>query len=89
MHNERELKDFDYWKIPRPSHDVHGADSPEHPISENLKGVNPRNWRQEGNQLIADTDMGPLVQTIPVDYLLEGTDDHGLPKFRKVVYSSN
>jgi hypothetical protein len=87
MFNDRELKDFDYWKIPRPSRDSHGTDSLDNPISNNLRSVNPRNWRQEGNLLKADTDMGPLVQTIPVDYLLDGTDERGLPKFKKVEYS--
>jgi len=89
MYNERELKDFDYWKIPRPTHDFHGTDSLESPISTNLKSIRPRNWRQQGNQLIADTEMGSLVQTIPVDYLLDGVDTNGLPKFKKVVYSNN
>jgi hypothetical protein len=89
MYDEKTLKDFDYWKIPRPSHDAHGTDSLEKPISEQLRSVKPRNWRQQGNQLIADTDWGPLVQTIPVDYLLDGTDERGLPKFKKVSYSNN
>jgi hypothetical protein len=88
MYNDKELKDFDYWKIPRPAHDSHGTDSLENPISGNLKSVNPRNWRQQGNLLKADTDMGELVQTIPMDYLLDGTDEKGLPRFKKVVLSN-
>lgn len=88
MYNDRELKDFDYWKIPRPSHNEHGADSLSEPISKQLRGVNPRNWRQEGNLLKADTDFGPLVQTIPTNYLLDGTGSNGLPKFRKVILSN-
>lgn len=84
MYNDRELKDFDYWRIPRPSHNAHGTDAE---IRGNLRSLQPRNWRQQGNQLIADTDMGPLVQTIPTNYLLDGTDDNGLPRFRKVILS--
>ena len=87
MWTNRELKDFDYWNIPRPSQDRHGTDSLEKPISDNLRSSNPRNWRQQGNQLIADTDLGTLVQTIPADRLLDGIDKNGLPKFKKVVLS--
>jgi hypothetical protein len=89
MYDEKQLKDFDYWRMPRPSSDQHGTDSLSNPISSNLQSVRPRNWRQEGNLLKADTDWGPLVQTIPVDYLLDGTDERGLPKFKRVSYSNH
>lgn len=79
---ENQLKDFDKWDVPRPTHEGHGSDDD---IRANMKSVNPRNWRQAGNQLIADTDIGELVQTIPTTHLLDGTDENGLPKFHKVV----
>lgn len=83
---ENQLKDFDKWGVERPTHLAHGT---EDEIRSNLKPVNPRNWRQQGNLLFADTDLGELVQTIPVDYLLDGVDDRGLPKFKKIEYSNN
>lgn len=84
MLDERELKQYDRWNVPRPSHTPHGT---EQDIQANLSSVKPRNWRQEGNRLIADTDWGELVQLIPVDYLLDGIDERGLPKFKRIEYS--
>ena len=53
-------------------------------IKDRVKPINPKNWRLEGNVLIADTDMGPLKQTIPTDYILEGVDSRGLPIFKRI-----
>lgn len=66
-----------------PTHTSHGITPDE--ISQNVKSVNPRNWRAEGNRLIADTDMGPLVQLVPTSHIFTGVDKQGLPKFRRVV----
>ncbi len=68
-------------KLTPPTTVAHGTDDS---IRENLKSVNPRNWRVEGNQLIADTDWGELVQTIPTNYICEGTDDQGKPILTKI-----
>jgi hypothetical protein len=72
----------------------HGKEPPksfshgtEAEIQENLQLLKPNSWRLEGNQLIGETELGPLVQTIPTDRILVGTDDDGLPVFRKVVLS--
>lgn len=53
-------------------------------ISKTLEPVNPRNWRLEGNKLIADTDMGELVNYINTDYILTGTDKNGRPILTKI-----
>lgn len=57
----------------------------EDELAQNMKQLKPNSWTLKGNQLEGMTDMGRLVQTIPTDYILEGTDDEGLPVFRKVV----
>lgn len=70
----------------------HGITPPEHishdlnvdDISKVVKPGNPRNWRAEGDRLIADTDFGPLVQRIPTSHLFVGVDKKGLPMFKKV-----
>lgn len=77
-----ELELFKQWQVPLPSRDAHGT--PED-IRSNLKRLTPRNWRLKGNQLIADTDFGPLVNYIPTDYILDGVDEDNLPKLRKLV----
>lgn len=73
---------FRKWDVPLPTAESHGT---EQELSENMKQLLPSEWRLEGNKLIGKTEMGELVQTIPTDYILEGTDSKGLPKFRKVV----
>lgn len=65
-----------------PTADSHGT---EQEIQENMKQLLPNSWKLEGNRLIGKTELGNLVQTIPTDYILEGTDSEGLPKFRKIV----
>jgi hypothetical protein len=70
----------------------HGLKPPEHishemtpdDISKKVERVSMTNWRQEGNRLICDTEMGPLVNYIPTDLLLTGTDLHGLPVLTKI-----
>lgn len=56
----------------------------EEEIAQNMKPLKPNTWRLEGNKLIGETEMGPLVQFIPTDYILTGTDDKGLPILKKI-----
>lgn len=84
--SENELKWFDKVQKVRPSHEEHGiSDTKEHPLSEQLKSGNPRNWTLKGNKLSCDTDFGPMTQVIPTDYILTGTDANGLPTFKRVL----
>lgn len=76
-----QVANFKEWGEPLPSRDAHGTDDD---IRSNLKSVNPRNWTLEGNKLIADTEVGKLVQTIPTSHILIGTDAQGLPIFKQV-----
>lgn len=80
---EKELQQFDGWNQPRPSHEEHDIrDTAEHPLSEQLKSGNARNWRMEGNLLHCDTDFGPMMQVMPTHLILTGTDEKGLPTFK-------
>ncbi len=65
-----------------PKHFEHGT---EQEIRENMVRLRPGSWRLEGNQLIGQTELGTLVQTVPTDVILTGTDDDGRPIFKKVV----
>lgn len=72
----------------------HGKEPPksfshgtEEEIKEKMQLLKPNSWRLEGNQLIGETELGIVAQTIPTDYVLHGTDDDGLPILRKVVLS--
>lgn len=76
-HPDKNIEEmFSRWGKDAPAHYPHGT--PDE-IRANLKPVNPRNWRLEGNELIADTDFGRLVQFIPTNYICKGTDEDGLP----------
>ena len=78
--NEREM--YERWGKQPPTHDPHCTDED---IKENLKPIRPTQWRQEGNKLIGDTEMGRVVQFVPTDMMLQGTDEKGLPILKKVV----
>ena len=82
MQDEAVLKQFARWGKNPPTIDKHGTEAD---IQNNMKKLMPNSWRMEGNQLIGMTDVGELRQTISTDYILEGTDEAGLPKFKKVV----
>jgi hypothetical protein len=84
LHDDKTLKQYDKWGVARPSQDKHGEDSFSNPISDQLKSLNPRNWRQMGNMLICDTDVGEMHQTIPTTHLLDKLDERGLPTFKKL-----
>lgn len=65
-----------------PDYQAHGT---EEEIRNKMKKLLPNEWKLEGNKLKGKTEMGELVQVIPTDYILKGTDDDGLPVFEKVV----
>lgn len=73
---------YERWGKQPPTHDPHGTDKD---IKENMKPLRPTKWRQEGNKLIGDTEMGRVVQFVPTDMILQGTDEKGLPILKKVV----
>lgn len=76
--------DAEFYKennLTPPKHIDHGLAVDD--IARRVQSINPRNWRQQGNQLIADSDVGELVNTIPPNYLLVGVENN-LPKFKKL-----
>ena len=77
-----ELEMYQRWGVAPPSHDTHGSFEE---IQENLVKAEATSWRLEGNKLIAETNHGPVIQFIPTDYILTGTDKKGLPIFKRVI----
>ena len=80
-----EHEDADFYrklKVAPPSVAPHGTDED---IRSQLKPVKTWGWTLSGNQLTAQTDQGPLTQTIPTGYICKGTDDKGLPILEKIV----
>ena len=82
MHDPETIKWFGEQGLTPPSHTSH--DLTPNDIARRVTPLKPRNWRLEGNKLIADTDWGPLVNYIPTDYILTGTDGRGLPILKKL-----
>lgn len=81
MHDERTLKEFARWGKTPPEHLPHGTPDI---IRENMRRLKPNSWKLAGNKLIGETEMGPLVQFIPTNYICVGTDEDGLPKLQKI-----
>lgn len=67
--------------IPVPKTTSHGT---EEDIRSKLTPIKVHNWRQEGNRIIGQTEWGELSQTIPMNKLLVGTDEKGLPIFKSL-----
>lgn len=72
---------FRKLNVPLPSATPHFS---EDEILSNMKQLKPNTWKLEGNRLIGKTELGTLVQTIPTDVVLTGTDSNGLPVFKKI-----
>ncbi len=84
MYNDKELAFFDRHGKKRPEHLAHGEDTWENPASARLEKMQLSNWKLEGNKLTCDTPNGPLVQFIPTDRIMKGTDSNGYPIFEKI-----
>ena len=56
----------------------------EEELWKNMKQLKPKSWTLRGNQLEGMTEQGRLVQTIPTSHILVGSDNEGLPIFRRV-----
>lgn len=80
--NEKQSKEYEKWNVTPPTSQPHGTDDERLSAMQELK---PNSWRMEGNKLIGQTNWGQLVQYVPTDYLLKGTDAQGLPIFEKIV----
>jgi len=79
MHDERTKREYNKWGQPLPEHIAHGTDDE---IRSKMTRLIPHTWQLKGNELIGMTKMGPLVQRIPTNYILLGSDDEGLPVFK-------
>jgi len=76
--------DEDFYRkldVPIPATSQHGT---EDDIASKLVPMMPNKWKLAGNQLIAETENGTHVQTIPTDYILTGTDEKGMPIFKRI-----
>ena len=59
-----------------PKFSVHGTDQD---IRDKLRTAKTWNWKLNGTELSCETELGPLVQQIPPNYICEGTGPDGKP----------
>lgn len=76
MLNDKQDKDLAKWGQAPAKHLPHGTDQE---IRDQLVPMKITKWRQEGNKLIGESDVGRVVNPIPTNMMLKGTDDKGMP----------
>lgn len=64
------------------AHTTHGVTPDD--IRSKLVPLRARSWRLEGNRLIAQTDMGDVINFIDPKYIMTGVDNEGLPTFKRL-----
>jgi hypothetical protein len=79
--DESTRREFEAWGKTPPTSEAHGTDET---IRAQLTPLKTRSWRLQGNQLIADTELGELVQLISPDYILTGIDASGMPILTRI-----
>ncbi len=72
---------FERHNLTPPSHTPHGNLDD---LADKMRPVKIRSWRLEGNRLVAETDMGRLVNYIDPNVIMTGVDDNNLPIFRRI-----
>lgn len=81
MFSEKILKWYDKHGQPRPNHFPHGK---EDDVREKMQRLEVKKWKQEGNKLIGETASGQVVNLLPTDVMLVGTDDDNRPILEKI-----
>lgn len=71
--------------VKRPVHLEHGLeDTAENPLSKQLTRLKTWDWKRDGNMMTCMTNEGMLSQYLDPAYIVLGTDDEGMPIFKKV-----
>lgn len=73
--------DYEALGVEPPKHQEHGTDAD---IRNNMQRATPIRWFQRGNELVAETELGELVNMIPTDMMLTGVDDKNMPILKKI-----
>jgi hypothetical protein len=78
--NEDGSLNYEALGVEPPKHSEHGSDAD---IRANMQRATPIRWFQRGNELVAETELGELVNFIPTDLFITGIDEAGLPILTK------
>ncbi len=74
--------DYEALGVKPPTTDVHGSEAD---VRANLVRATPTKWYQRGNELVAETGLGEVVNMLPTDVQLTGVTDDNLPILTKMV----
>lgn len=83
MRDDKDRAWFEKHGLTPPSHTEHGVNQDN--IRDKLKRLEAKKWRLEGNRLVAETDMGEVVNYIDPDVIMTGVDENNLPVFKRIV----
>jgi hypothetical protein len=73
-------------KVAPPEAISHGVeDTLKNPLSEQIPKNRVSKWHLSGNKLIAQTELGEVVNIIPPEYVMRGVDKNNLPILEKIV----
>lgn len=73
--------DYEALGVAPPQSFPHGSDDD---IRANMQIAKAKRWFQRGNELVAETDLGEVVNFLPTDMMLKGVDENGLPILEKL-----
>jgi len=72
---------FERHNLTPPSHTPHGSADD---IADKMRPAKIRSWRMEGNRLIAETDIGRLVNYVDPNVVMTGVDENNRPIFKRI-----
>lgn len=76
MLHEADKKLYQRLGLKMPEHIPHLT---EDELAKRVKVEAHHNWKQEGNQLKCECEVGVHVAFVPTNKMLKGTDDNGMP----------
>lgn len=82
MQNDKTNQWFERHGLTPPTHIPHGVNPDD--LAARLRPLKARSWRLEGNRLIAETDMGKVVNYIDPGVIMTGVDENNLPVFKRI-----
>jgi hypothetical protein len=77
-----EDKIYEEWGVTPPDRQPHGTETDIQ--YQMLRPITHGKWTQKGNTIVCGLCPMPHSATIPVDFILKGTDDKGLPILEKL-----
>jgi len=82
MLHEADKKLYQRLGIQEPEHIGHIT---EEDLAKKIKIEANHKWRQRGNKLICECELGNHVAFVPTSKILKGTDENGMPMLTEIL----